>query len=283
MNSKTDIFNIEKYENLNDIEKDLLEKINENPVEFLDHNIIDISKNFYSSKSSISRLSQKMGFKHLSDMKLYINAKLAMQDLYNVDKEELNSESRISNLKTYNIFAINETLSNISLDEISIICKKIKNSRKVICYGLGSSYLAAQELSQNMLKLGINSLSIYDIHNLLLALSSTIKDDLLVLFSKSAQNKEILFLIKACDELGIDVLLITCNKEIVNRVKYKIIMKDIWKDKRLIATSSKTCMLAISDLIYYELYYMSDNADNNLKKANKLLSEWREFSESTKK
>ena len=196
-----------------------------------------------------------------------------MQDLYNVDKEELNSESRISNLKTYNIFAINETLSNISLDEISIICKKIKNSRKVICYGLGSSYLAAQELSQNMLKLGINSLSIYDIHNLLLALSSAIKDDLLVLFSKSAQNKEILFLIKACDELGIDVLLITCNKEIVNRVKYKIIMKDIWKDKRLIATSSKTCMLAISDLIYYELYYMSDNADNNLKKANKLLSE----------
>ncbi|RXY96974.1 MurR/RpiR family transcriptional regulator [Malacoplasma penetrans] len=278
MTSKLTIFNIEKYQNLNEIEKDLLKKINENPIQFLDNNIIDISKSFYSSKSSISRLSQKIGFKHLSDMKLYISGKLAMQDLYNLDKEESNTKSRIRNLRTYNIFAINETLSNINISDIKNICANIIKSRKVICYGLGSSFLAAQELSQNMLKLGINSISINDIHNLLLALSSADKSDLLVLFSKSGTNKEISYSIKVCNELNIDVLLITCNKEVANRVKYKIIMEDIWKDKRLIATSSKTCMLAISDLLYYELYYMTETADRNLEKANNLLNGWKEFS-----
>lgn len=278
MNSKINIFDIEKYSNLNDVEKDLLDKINEKPVDFLDNNIIDISKNFYSSKSSISRLSQKIGFKHLTDMKLYISAKLAMNDLYNV-KEESNSYSRISNLKTYNIFAINETLSNIDVDNLKQICKRIMNSKKIFSYGLGSSYLAAQELSQNMIKLGIYSTSTYDMHNLLLALSSSDSNDLLILFSRSGENKEILYLIEICKELKIDIFLITCNDELSKRVKYKIIMKDIWKNKRLIATSSKTCMLAICDLIYYELYYMNEKADENLEKANKLLKDWKSFSQ----
>lgn len=227
MSSKVVIFDVNKYKNLNEIERDILNKINQKPMEFLDNNIIDISKTFYYSKSSISRLSQKMGFKHLKDMKLYINTKLSMLDLYSVNKDELDIKDRINNLKTYNIYAINETLSNIDANNVQSICKRIMKANKIFTYGLGSSFLAAQEMSENILKLGINSIAKHDLHNLLLALSSANKDDLLFLFSKSGENKEIIFLIKICDELNIDICLITCNETLSEKVKYKIIMKDL--------------------------------------------------------
>ncbi|MDE7099957.1 MAG: MurR/RpiR family transcriptional regulator, partial [Malacoplasma sp.] len=273
---KFEIFEISKYENLKEMEKELLGFINENPYALLDNDIITASKILYSSKSNISRLSKKIGFKHLIDMKLYMQATIALHELYDVKKEN-DTESRISNLKAYNIYAINETLTNIEIKTIKDIAKDIKLANRVFCFGIGSSFLPAYELSSNLMKLGINCTSTTDIHNLLLALSHSKWKDFLIIFSKSGKGKEITFLLKVCENLKIDVAIITTNQEDL-KVKYKILMSDLDKHKRIIATSSKICMLAICDVIYYELYSADEYADESLSIGIDLLEQWKRFS-----
>ncbi|MBD5445764.1 MAG: MurR/RpiR family transcriptional regulator [Mycoplasma sp.] len=270
------IFDIDKISNLNESEKEMLEHINSNPVSFLDNNLIDCSKLFYSSKSSISRLSQKLGFKYLIDMKLYIRGKIAVNELYDVTNGN-DTVSIVNNLKAYNIFGINETLINIDIDTIKNVCKEITKAKRVISFGIGSSYLPAYEFSCNLLRLGINSASTNDIHNFLLIISSSNKNETVVVFSKSARNKEILYILDVCKEIGINVVLITNNSEDNLDVKFKILINDIEKSKRLIATSSKISMLVIGDLIYHELFRMGKNYDVYLKKSKELLDRWKKF------
>ncbi|MDE7112319.1 MAG: hypothetical protein K2N92_01830, partial [Malacoplasma sp.] len=62
------------------------------------------------------------------------------------------------------------------------------------------------------------------------------------------------------------------------KVKYKILMSDLTKHKRIIATSSKICMLAICDVIYYELYSADEYADKSLNIGIDLLEQWKRFS-----
>ena len=277
MNGKNlEIFDVSKYETLNEVEKDLLNLINKNPYALLDHDIITASKMLYSSKSSISRLSKKLGFTHLIDMKLFMRANIALHQLYDVKKEN-NTENRINNLKAYNIYAINETLTSIDIRTINNLVRDIKNSHCVFCFGLGSSFLPAYELSCNLMKLGINSFVKTDIHNMQLSLTRSRPNNLLIIFSKSGIGKEISFLLKICKELKIDVAIVTANREKLD-VKYKILLTDLKKEKRIIATSSKICMLIICDVIYYELYSIDDDADKRLDLGIELLERWRKFS-----
>lgn len=263
------IFDVSKIENLNESEKEILESINNNPVAFLDNNIVDFSKLYYSSKSSVSRLSQKLGFKYLIDMKLFVRGRMAINEFYDVNNGD-DTTSIINNLRAYNMFGINETLLNINIKDIQNICSEITKAKRVFCFGLGSSYLPAYELSSNLLKLGINSTSTNEIHKLLLALSSSGNQEILILFSKSAKTKEILYLIKVCKDLEINTVLITHNDQDKIDVKFKILISDIKKNKRLIETSSKISMIAIVDLIYHEIFHKK-NYSKYLDKANELL------------
>lgn len=265
------IFN-ENNMDLNETEKSIIRVINNNIDVFLKSNILELEKLLFYSKSSISRLCQKMGFKNLVEMKNYAIEKQSQLNTYKVEKE-LTTESRISNLIAYNVYTIKETLSNIDTKLIEQVCDQIKNSANTFCYGIGSSYLAAYELSNNLLKLGINSVAFNDLHVLLLALSCANKNNTLIIFSKSASHKEILFAIQTCKKNKIDVILITNNGEIEDGIKYKIIFDEMSKDKRLIATSSKISMLVISDLLYYELYYKTSDSNKYLNKANQLIEE----------
>lgn len=270
------IFDTDKIENLNESEKEILEHINKNPDAFLDGNIVDLAKFFYSSKSSISRLSQKLGFKYLIDMKLYVRGKVALNEFYDINNGN-DTVSIINNLRAYNMYGINETLQKIDIKVIQNVSKAISKANRIFCFGLGSSYLPAYELSSNLLKLGINAVSTNEIHKFLLAapLSSNNKE-IVVLFSKGAKNKEILYILKVCNDLKIDAVLITHNDDDKLDVKYKILFSDLKKDKRLIATSSKISMLAIVDLIYYEIFH-NGNYDKYLDKANELLEGWNNF------
>lgn len=275
MESKIKIFDEENI-NLNKTEIDIVRKINDNIDLFLSSNILDLEKILFYSKSSISRLCQKMGFKNINEMKSFAIEKKSKLELYKVHKEE-DTYTRINNLIAYNVYTINETLKNINANNLNDICNKILSCEKVFCYGIGSSYLPAYEFSHNLLKLGIKANAFNDLHVLLLSLSSISGNNLLVVFSKSAAHSEIIFIIEAAKKLNIPVLLVTNNKDFNNGVTYKIVFEDLYKNKRIIATSSKISMLVISDLIYYELYSKIKSSNNSLKKANELIKEWQEF------
>ncbi|MGL5617803.1 MAG: MurR/RpiR family transcriptional regulator [Metamycoplasmataceae bacterium] len=209
-------------------------------------------------------------------MKLFINQELTKQQLsYNIGSDT-SIEDRIKNLRSYNNYAINETLMNLDLKNFSNICKEISNAKKIIIFGVGSSYLAALELATNLQKIGFNVVALSDVHNSILKVAHFTNNDLLICFSKSGKTKEVLFLNESTKLIGGKTLLITVEKENLKNVDFLINLKDLVKDNRIIATSSKISQIILSDAIFLEIYLSTKNAER-IENERKLLSKWEKF------
>lgn len=257
-------------------EKFLLDKIHEYHHKFLNLSIVDFSKEFYATKSTLSRLVKKLHFDSVLEMKLHLQQELTKKGLYQL---EIDSTllSRLNNLKIYNNYAITNTIENLDLNLFDIVCKKIANAKKILIFGIRSSFLAVQELAINLQKIGINAFYCNEIHESILKISNFNKNDLIIIFSKNAKNKEIMFLLKEAKNLEFETVLITANEEIKDVFTYKILLKNMIKDKRIIATCSKTSQLVIADAILHEVYFMNKNNDAYLDKSMKLVSNWTNY------
>ncbi|MGL5520106.1 MAG: MurR/RpiR family transcriptional regulator, partial [Metamycoplasmataceae bacterium] len=199
---------------LNASEIYVVDKINEDPKLFTMSSIIELSKIYYISKSSLSRLVRKIGFNNVFEMKIFIQKEITKhENIYSIKVGE-DTKTRINNLMSYSNFGINETLLNIDVNNFSKIAKIIKKSNRVLSFGIGSSFLAAQELSNNLQKIGINISSCQDIHNAILKISNFNENDLILVFSKSGETEEVIFLLKAAKELNSKTVIITVNEKI---------------------------------------------------------------------
>lgn len=265
---------IKTEEHFSDLEKEIIQEININPNKFLLFNIVDYSKSLFTSKSSISRLSQKLGFGNLMEMKLFIKEQITKNEFnYNINSDSL-MEDRINNLKSYNNFAINETLTDLDLANLKKICIEISKSKKIITFGVGSSFLAALELANNLQKIGLNIMASNDIHNSILKISNFDEKDLLICFSKTGTTKEVIFLNQAAKYVNSNTLIITAQDDKIKNVDFKILLKDLKKDNRIVATSSKISQIVVADAIFLEIYLL---LKNNTSKELELLKMWEKF------
>ncbi|WP_022935482.1 MurR/RpiR family transcriptional regulator [Mesomycoplasma moatsii] len=254
------------------VENEIINRINDNPKEFVELDLVSYSKKINCSKSAIQRLVKLLNFESLFSMKQYVNESIIFNDLFFNIKDNITTKDRVNNIKSYNNFAINETIMNLDIKNLSKIISKICKAKQILVFGIGSSYLAATEFSNNMLKLGFSISASNDIHNSLLILSNFSKTDLLILFTKSGVAKEIQFFKKNKQEFLFDILVVTANENYAKEFKYKIIHKDMEKKERIIATSSKICQLIISDIIFYEIFYQKNDKriiENNKQFINK--------------
>ncbi|MGL5592134.1 MAG: MurR/RpiR family transcriptional regulator [Metamycoplasmataceae bacterium] len=261
---------------LSELEKKIVQEINSNPASFLSLNIVEYAKSIFTTKSSISRLSQKLKFSSILEMKLFVNQELTKQQLsYNIGSDT-SIEDRINNLRSYNNYAINETLMNLDLKNFQKICKEISNAKKIIIFGVGSSYLATLELATNLQKIGFNVVALSDVHNSILKVAHFTKNDLLICFSKSGKTKEVLFLNEATKSIGGKTLLITAEKDNLKNVDFTINLKDLTKDNRIIATSSKISQIILADAIFLEIYLSTKNVEK-IENERELLNKWEKF------
>lgn len=258
------------------VENEVIKKINNNPMEFIESDLISYSKKINCSKSAIQRLVKILNFDSLQQMKQHIHQELIFNKLFFDVNDNSSTKDRINNLKIYNNFSINKTIDSIDYQELNKIIKKINSSKQILVFGVGSSYLASTELANNILKLGFSINASSDIHNTLLTISSFTKNDLLILFTKSGQTKEIKFFQENLNKFPFDILVITSNKDFAKNFTYKIIHIDMEKKERLIATSSKISQLIISDIIFYELFYQFKNNKKIIEKNNLFIDKWNE-------
>lgn len=260
------------------VENQIIDEINKDPITFLNLNLMEYSKKINCSKSAISRMVKILNFNSIFQMKLFVHEKMIFDNLfYNINQNQT-TQSRINNIKSYNNYAINKTIENLNLKSLKLAVSKIIEVKKIHIFGVGSSYLAAYEFTNNLLKINFSASCSQDIHNSILILGNFNKNDLVILFSKSGKTKEILYLIDECSKQGIQIILITSNVEFKNNNNLvTIIHEEITKNERIIATSSKISQLIISDILFYEIFFSSskngDFVDNSLIS----LRNWKKF------
>ena len=260
------------------VENEIINAINHEPLIFLTHSLIEYSKKINCSKSAISRLVKLLKFTNLNQMKLFVQEQLILNNFYYDINQNETMSLRINNIKSYNNFAINKTIESIDLNNLKVIIDKITQSKTIHLFGVGSSYLAAYELANNLLKINFNVSCSQDIHNSILTIANFQEQDFLILFSKSGTTKEINFLIEQMRIKNSNILLITANAKLKTKNNFFVIHhKEIDKDYRIIATSSKISQLIISDIIFYEIFFQSKQNMNLIENTFIELKKWKKY------
>jgi RpiR family carbohydrate utilization transcriptional regulator len=237
-------------------EEYLLNWINDKPDLFIEYKTQEIAKAANCSTSAITRLARKLDYPSLKKMQIKAQEKMSeIKDNYQIISEN-NLSANIVNLNTYHSYAIKETLTDIDLDVIQWIVERILISPRIILFGVGSSKRACQELATNLIKIGFNVIFYEDIHIQLLNVPMLTKDDLVIMFSKNCQTREIRFLIDACYEYEIPSVVFTSNKNFLQKEKVTKVLTFVTyeQSQRITAISSKIAQLIISDLIYTEVF-----------------------------
>jgi RpiR family carbohydrate utilization transcriptional regulator len=237
-------------------EEYLLNWINDKPDLFIEYKTQEITKAANCSTSAITRLARKLDYPSLKKMQIKAQEKMSdIKDNYQIISEN-NLSANIVNLNTYHSYAIKETLTDIDLNVIQWIVERILISPRIILFGVGSSKRACQELATNLIKIGFNVIFYEDIHIQLLNIPMLTKDDLVIMFSKKCQTREIRFLIDACYEYEIPSVVFTSNKNFSQKEKVTKVLTFVTyeQSQRITAISSKIAQLIISDLIYTEVF-----------------------------
>ena len=192
------------YPELTKKEKLIADLILENPKIVMQTTSDSLALEASSSKSSIIRMCQKMGFSGYTDLKYAITRYLTSNQ-----SEQPQQSSFMSIIQKYcqQISTITEHLTSEDLENLA---KKIIESKHIKTFGFNRSGLSAKQLKMRLSKIGINCECIEDHVILNDALNYGTNEDVLLIFSVKGNNPifPMVFADKKRDE-GIEVVLVT--------------------------------------------------------------------------
>ena len=224
---------------------------------------IDISKNTYTSISSVTRMCKKLGFNGFQDFKLK-----AIEEIAQIGNKEIivNNSDIDENCDTTNIIDKINKLSIISLKETKmlqdaeIIDKVVDliNSKTVIdLYGMGASHIVCLDAQYKFMRVGkiVNALNSNENH-------------LAIIISYSGMTKEMLEIVKILKEKNIITISITkyVSNSIAKLCDYNLYVTSKESFKRSAAIYSRISILNLIDVIY--LAYSNKNYKEVVKRIN---------------
>lgn len=170
----------EKREKLTESDLEILSYFVMNKANLIDKNIQDLATAIHVSKSTIVRLTQKLGFSGFAEFKFYL--KNEQKDM------QLPADNNMSLLEK----DIQNTLSLIQQTNMVPLCKKIDTVKRVFVYGTDwGEKKAADDLVRNFMSCGIFMIHIPSVTELHWNINRFTSEDLIIFISFSGENKAI--------------------------------------------------------------------------------------------
>lgn len=192
----------ERYNELTDLEKKIVEYIMNNPRKIQDSSASEIADAIYVSKTSIINLSKKLGFEGYSELRYYVKDYLKDNEK---NKPNLSFEDILDSINT----EVTKTLSLQSKDNIKEIVKKILSSRIVYVIGRGASEPIANLLCSRLALLNVKAILIGDPNIIDVLGNSLALDESVIVMSLSGETERILTIAKTARARGVDVIALT--------------------------------------------------------------------------
>lgn len=210
---------VDSYDKFTEVEKLIADYFIKNKHKE-DFSIKNIKNKLHVSESSITRFSQKCGFKGYREF-IYRYEEGFLKGIskssFNVE-EVLNTYGRILNMFP----------SLIDNEQIDRIADLIIKSKSVLFVGIGSSGLVAREMQSRLTRLGILVMAIDYQDEMRMRAVFQKENSLLIGISLSANKESVLFALKQAKENGAKTILVTSNpKDKFSFVDEKVIIPTI--------------------------------------------------------
>lgn len=175
----------------------IAEFIASNPGQASASTINDLARLSKTSPATVNRLSRMMGFHGYSDFRLAIatdsgrSDEIAWQKAVGTEVQPDDPVARIAaKVANSNIRAIKQTADGIDLDQLESVLTLLLAARRIHSFGVGGSFLAAEELRHRLNLIGLPIWSWNDVHEGLSAVSILGSTDVLVAFSYTGKTVE---------------------------------------------------------------------------------------------
>ncbi len=169
--------------------------------------ITDLAAATGVAEATVLRFCRLLGFGGYQEFRLSLAQSLS---------ETLDDETGIGFIgeleETYRT-AMENVRRGLCEEDVRTAIELILSSRTVCCFGVGHSYLAALELHNRLMMMGVVTYCERDAHLQNVYLSSRTAEDLLIIFSVSGSSKDTVEAAELARSLGMRVLIVTCYEK----------------------------------------------------------------------
>ncbi len=253
-------------------ERKVGEYILENKASIISMTITELAEKSDTSTAAVVRLCRSIGINGFPNLKIRLSALVennVQSGYYDIEpKEEIRSiiKKTMSN--------INQTVQDTSmqLDEQSITdaVNILKEADVIYFYGVGASYLIAEDAAQKFARVGKNAYAISDRHVLAMTMASYKGNAVFFGISYSGEKEEVVKLMMLAKELEIKVIGLskTGNNSVRNLSDVALsTARAPEAELRSAATSSRFGQLFVIDLLFFT--YVSSQYDETIDQLKK--------------
>jgi len=172
-------------------------------------NINEVAKKSKSSSAAVVRFCKSIGIENFGNLKVRLSAEsvrgvTVSSNLDIEDKESVSSiiEKTLSN--TIQVFE--DTANQIENTAVERVVGMLHNAEMVYVYGVGASFLIAEDIAQKWRRLGKKVYAISDYHLLLSTMAIQNENAVFWGVSYSGKTKEVLLLIEKAKAFGMQTI-----------------------------------------------------------------------------
>lgn len=259
---------IEQYlPNASIAEQGILKYILSSPEEASRCNISQLSKVSYSSPSTTVRLCQKLGFKGYRELQNALLCELVQRNQKSLSANPLEPSNQLDDIITKvtheNITSLENSMYLLERDVVQKCVNKICSCNTVLLFGIGASYLVAQDAYLKFLRLGKPCYCSEDIHSQYLYAYNAKPTDVAIVISYSGCTEEILHCTRQLQRQNTPIIAITRfdNSPLAQLAEHCLYVANTENLLRSGAMSSRISQLNMIDILYTA--YLNRNFDSN--------------------
>lgn len=205
----------EIYSNLNKAEKKAAQYILEKPEDIVHFSITEFASLSKVSEATIFRLCNKLGYRGYQDLKINLASIIVkpVQNIYEGIKEDDDMYIIMQKVMNSSIYSIKNTISINDSKTLKKAAEMILKANKIMFFGMGASAATALDACHKFIRTGIPCIYNSDSHWQAMHAAMAQKDDVLMAFSSSGSNKDLIESIEIAKKCGAKIISITSNEK----------------------------------------------------------------------
>jgi len=171
-------------------------------------NINELAKKSKSSSAAVVRFCKSIGVESFGNLKVRLSAESVQETIVsNLDIEDKESVASIVEKTLSNTIQVFEDTANqIEDSAVRQVVEMLHEADMVYVYGIGASFLIAEDIAQKWRRLGKKVYAIADYHLLLSIMATQNEKAVFWGVSYSGKTKEVLLLIEKAKEFGMQTI-----------------------------------------------------------------------------
>lgn len=215
------------------------------------------------STASVVRFCADIGFDSFTDFRLAVSVaseqRRAARETFAIDKDEIDPNDSLHEVVAKTVFheveAIQQTGLGIDLEVLEEVVNLVTGARRIELFGLGSSYLATQDLRQKLHRIGFIAFDSPDNHQAITSAALMTSEDLGIVFSHSGVTPETLEVLQIMKRSGGKTVAVTNfpDSPIAKSADYSLLTAAKETRYRSGAMSSRIAQLALVDFLFVRI------------------------------